>query len=76
MRRGERKVLGFSCGELCEVDDPPRYGFRLVGLLQNGVARVIELPGYTEDEALIVARTWANYPEVIDEAAGLHPSPD
>ena len=71
LRPGERKVVGFSCGVLCAVDNPPGYGFRLVGLLENGVARVIELPGFTKDEALIVARTWADYPEVIDEAAGL-----
>jgi hypothetical protein len=35
----------------------------------DGAARVIELPGYAPDEALVVARTWANYPEVISEAA-------
>ncbi len=71
LRPGERKVLGFSSGVLCAVDDPPGYGFRLVGLLVNGEARVIELPGYTDGDAVVVARAWANYPEVIDEAAGL-----
>lgn len=70
LQPGERMVAGFSCGFLCSVDEPPGYGFRLVGLLAHGVARVLELPGYTQEEAFVVARTWANYPEVIDEAAG------
>jgi hypothetical protein len=70
LRPGEHTVLGFSCGYLCAVDEPPGYGFRLVGLLVNGEARVIELPGYTDEDAVVVARTWANYPEAIAEAAG------
>ena len=64
-RAGERKIMGFSDLVLFEVDDPPGYGYRLVGVLMDGVARVWDLPGYTRDEAYTISRTWSEYPETL-----------
>ena len=62
---GERKVMGSSCQVLYAVDDPPGYGFRIVGLLEDGVARIWELPGYNDGDAVVISRTWSEYPEIL-----------
>ena len=47
--------MSYGSHWLYEVTDPPKYGYRVVSLVVNGMARVWELPGYNRADAELMA---------------------